>query len=197
MRVEEVLSPRRHEEHEGMAAENAEKDSRASRRTNSMPLRSTSRDSNLTAWLLARESFAAHVSAFSAAIPLRSSYLRAEFLLALALTTMACGAPPEVDIEPPQVLTDSVPFIYPIDLWDHNVSGQTVLLVRVNATGQVDSVAVDIGSGYPEFDSAAVQGAWRLRFIAARQGERRIPMWTKVPVRFARDTTTEMGIGGP
>ena len=109
---------------------------------------------------------------------------------------MACGAPPEEDIEPPQVLTDSVPFIYPVDLWDHNVSGQTVLLVRVNATGQVDSVAVDIGSGYPEFDSAAVQGAWRLRFIAARQGERRVPMWTKVPVRFARDTTTEMGIGG-
>ena len=126
-----------------------------------------------------------------------SSCLRGELLLPFALMAMACASPPEEEIEPPQVLTDSVPFIYPMDLWDHNVSGQTVLLVRVNATGQVDSVAVDIGSGYPEFDSAAVQGAWRLRFIAARQGERRIPMWTKVPVRFARDTTTEMGIGGP
>lgn len=196
MRVEGAFLPRRHEEHEEMA-ENAEKDSATFRRTNSTPSKSKSGDLNLTAWLLAREWFSAHVSAFSAAIPLRSSCLRGELLLALALTTMACGAPPEEDIEPPQVLTDSVPFIYPIDLWDHNISGQTVLLVRVNATGQVDSVAVDIGSGYPEFDSAAVQGAWRLRFIAARQGERRIPMWTKVPVRFARDTTTEMGIGGP
>jgi TonB family protein len=197
MNLGRFVSPRRHEAHEGMTAENAEKDSLTSRRTNSMPLKSKSRGLNLTAWLLARERFSAYGSAFAAAIPSCASCLRGELLLALALTTMACGAPPEEDIEPPQVLTDSVPFIYPVDLWDHNVSGQTVLLVRVNATGQVDSVAVDIGSGYPEFDSAAVQGAWRLRFIAARQGERRVPMWTKVPVRFARDTTTEMGIGGP
>ena len=71
-----------------------------------------------------------------------------------------------------------------------------MLLLRVNALGQVDSAAIDSTSGYPEFDSAAIQGAHRLRFIAARQGERRVPMWTKVPVRFSRDTTTEMGIGG-
>ena len=108
----------------------------------------------------------------------------------------ACGEPPEAEFEPPQVLTDSVPFVYPLELWDHNVSGQTILLVRVDATGKVDSVAIDAPSGYPEFDSAAVQGAHNLRFIAARQGDRRIPMWTKVPVRFSRDTTSKMGIGG-
>ncbi len=94
------------------------------------------------------------------------------------------------------MLTDSVPFVYPLELWDHNISGQTVLLVRVSALGEVDSVSIDAGSGYPEFDSAAVQGAHHLRFIAARQGERRIPMWTKVPVRFVRDTANKMGIGG-
>jgi TonB family protein len=70
-----------------------------------------------------------------------------------------------------------------------------VLLLRVDPMGQVDSVMIDAGSGYPEFDSAAVQGAQKLRFIAARQGERRIPMWTKVPVRFSRDTANKMGIG--
>jgi protein TonB len=107
----------------------------------------------------------------------------------------ACAAPSEEPVEPPQVLTDSVPFIYPLELWDHNISGQTVLLLLVNATGQVDSVTIDSPSGYAEFDSAAVQGAHRLRFIAARQGDRRIPMWTKVPVRFSRDTT-KLGIGG-
>ena len=112
----------------------------------------------------------------------------------LALT--ACGEPPEAELEPPQVLTDSIPFVYPLELWDHNISGQTILLVRVDATGKVDSVAIDAPSGYPEFDSAAVQGAHHLRFIAARQGDRRIPMWTKVPVRFSRDTTSKMGIGG-
>ena len=115
---------------------------------------------------------------------------------AFAFLLAGCTAAAEEQIEPPTVLTDSVPFVYPLDLWDHNVSGQTMLLVRVTATGDVDSVAVDATSGYPEFDSAAVQGAHRLRFIAARQGERRIPMWTKVPVRFSRDTTSKMGIGG-
>jgi periplasmic protein TonB len=108
----------------------------------------------------------------------------------------ACGEPPQDPIDPPQVLTDSIPFVYPLELWDHNISGQTILLVRVSATGEVDSVAIDAPSGYPEFDSAAIHGAHQLRFIAARQGERRIPMWTKVPVRFARDTTTKMGLGG-
>jgi TonB family protein len=116
--------------------------------------------------------------------------------VAMWLALGACGEPPEAEIEPPQVLTDSIPFIYPLELWDHNISGQTILLVRVDATGKVDSVSVDAPSGYPEFDSAAVQGARQLRFIAARQGDSRIPMWTKVPVRFTRDTTTKMGIGG-
>ena len=115
--------------------------------------------------------------------------------LLLLLLLAGCGAEVEEPIEPPQVLTDSIPFVYPVELWDHNISGQTILLLRVDATGKVDSVTVDVTSGYPEFDSAAVHGAPRLRFIAARQGERRIPMWTKVPVRFSRDTA-RMGLGG-
>jgi len=121
---------------------------------------------------------------------------RSSAVAATTLMLSACGDPPEANFEPPQVLTDSIPFVYPLELWDHNVSGQTILLVRVDATGNVDSVAIDAPSGYPEFDSAAVQGAHNLRFIAGRQGDRRIPMWTKVPVRFSRDTTTKMGIGG-
>ena len=114
----------------------------------------------------------------------------------LGITVGACAAPEEVVVEPPQVLTDSIPFVYPLELWDHNIAGQTILLVRVSPLGQVDSVSIDASSGYAEFDSAAVKGAHRLRFIAARQGDRRIPMWTKVPVRFSRDTTSKMGIGG-
>ena len=115
-------------------------------------------------------------------------------LLPLAVL-LGCAEEEQEPIEPPQVLTDSIPIIYPVNLWDENISGQTVLLLRVNALGQVDSVAVDSASGYPEFDSAAVQGAQRLRFIAARQGDKRIPMWTRLPVRFSRDTASKMGIG--
>jgi TonB family protein len=129
------------------------------------------------------------------ALTLRAARLRGALVAMLLMA--GCGeAPTEEPIEPPQVLTDSIPFIYPIELWDHNISGQTVLLLRVDPMGQVDSIMIDAGSGYPEFDSAAVQGAQKLRFIAARQGERRIPMWTKVPVRFSRDTANKMGLGG-
>jgi TonB family protein len=132
----------------------------------------------------------------TAASAIRPRFPRPTVGLAMLFVLSACGDPPEANYEPPQVLTDSIPFVYPLELWDHNVSGQTILLVRVDATGKVDSVAIDAPSGYPEFDSAAVQGAHNLRFIAGRQGDRRIPMWTKVPVRFSRDTTTKMGIGG-
>ena len=114
----------------------------------------------------------------------------------LLTTICSCSAEPRAPIEPPQVLTDSIPFVYPLELWDHNISGQTVLLLRVNELGQVDSVVIDAGSGYPEFDSAAVQGAPHLRFISGRQGERRVTMWTRMPVRFSRDTINKMGIGG-
>ena len=108
-----------------------------------------------------------------------------------------CAEAPSAELEPPQLLTDSIPFVYPVELWDHHISGQTVLLLRVNELGQVDSALVDTESGYPEFDSAAVQGAQRLRFISGRQGERHVTMWTRLPVRFVRDSANQMGIGGP
>lgn len=192
------LSPRRHEEDEAANRGKHGKrgnDAAASERAIFGAVQFNIMNLDLTAVEFGRRVRSASIPRFPRLAASCTSCLRGELLLALSLAALACGAPPEEDIEPPQVLTDSVPFVYPADLWDHNISGQTVLLVRVSATGQVDSVAIDTGSGYPEFDSAAVHGARDLRFIAARQGERRIPMWTKVPVRFARDTT-RMGIGG-
>jgi TonB family protein len=112
------------------------------------------------------------------------------------LLVLGCAEPPEVPIEPPQAMSDSTPFVYPVELWDHKISGQTIVLIRVSELGVVDSVMVATTSGYEEFDSAAVQGAWAMKFTPGRQGERRVPMWTKMPVRFARDTTKAMGLGG-
>lgn len=106
-----------------------------------------------------------------------------------------CAEPVDVPIEPPTAISDSMPFVYPIELWDHNISGQTIVLIRVSELGVVDSVMVATTSGYEEFDSAAVQGARTMRFTPGRQGERRVRMWTKMPVRFARDTTKAMGLG--
>jgi TonB family protein len=112
------------------------------------------------------------------------------------LFCLGCAEPPEVPIEPPQAMSDSMPFVYPVELWDHKISGQTIVLIRVSELGSVDSVMVATTSGYEEFDSAAVQGARTMKFTPGRQGERRVPMWTKMPVRFARDTTKAMGLGG-
>jgi TonB family protein len=87
------------------------------------------------------------------------------------------------------VVPQGSPFAYPLELWDRRVTGETVLHVHVTREGAVDSVAVFNGSGYPEFDSAAVQGARKLRFVPGKRGRRTVSMWTKLPVRFEQDSS--------
>lgn len=118
-------------------------------------------------------------------------------LVAGLLAASACGgSADEVPIEPPQPMSDSTPFTYPLSLWDSHISGQTVLMLRISELGAVDSVMIATSSGYEAMDSAALAGARTMKFTPGRQGERRVPMWTRLPVRFARDTTQQMGIGG-
>lgn len=119
-------------------------------------------------------------------------------ILLISWLCMACnGSPAErPPVELPQAISDSLPFEYPLQLWDNHISGETLLLLRISELGAVDSVLVAKTSGYAEFDSAAVQGARVMRFTPGKQGERRVAMWTKLPVRFARDTTRKMGLGG-
>ena len=115
-------------------------------------------------------------------------------VVVLAAALSACSPPPAVPIEPPQSMSDSTPFVYPVELWDQNISGQAILLLRISEFGVVDSVLIATSSGHDPFDSAAVQGARTMKFTPGRQGERRVAMWTKLPVRFARDTVA-MGLG--
>ena len=97
---------------------------------------------------------------------------------------LACGG--EGEIEPPTPLYGAVPIDYPIQLWDQDMEGQTMLRVRVSDTGTVDSVEVVGSSGYEAFDSAAVAGARDLRFSPARRDGERIEVWATVPVRFSK-----------
>ncbi|HUE77003.1 MAG TPA: energy transducer TonB [Longimicrobiales bacterium] len=76
------------------------------------------------------------------------------------------------------------PFDYPIELWDQRVEGETVLMVRVTEAGAVDTSYVLVSSGESAFDSAAIAGSRDLRFEPARQGEDRVAMWVRLPVRF-------------
>lgn len=86
------------------------------------------------------------------------------------------------------------PFDYPTELWDQKLEGETLLMVHVTELGGVDSVYVVQSSGQLAFDSAALRGARQLRFSPGRQGQRRVAMWTRVPVRFNLDTAPAVGL---
>jgi protein TonB len=108
------------------------------------------------------------------------------------LLLQACDATVE-EVQPPIPIPDPTPIAYPETLWDMGVQGETEVLIHIDEMGDVDSVLVAKSSGYSDFDSAAVNGVRRLRFTPGQRGERRIAMWTRIPVRFSRDSTATLG----
>lgn len=103
--------------------------------------------------------------------------------VALAL---AVGCTGEDELELPAPLYGQVPIEYPLELWDQDIEGRTVLKVKVSDVGGVDSVVVLESSGHAAFDSAATQGAKELRFNPARKNGKRIDVWAEVPVHFSK-----------
>jgi len=104
-------------------------------------------------------------------------------LLALA-PAAACGR--DTPIDRPTPLYGEVPIDYPLEMWDQDVEGETLLRVRVTDMGHVDSVVVVESSGHPAFDTAAIEGARELRFSPARRDGKRIEVWAQVPVHFSK-----------
>jgi protein TonB len=92
----------------------------------------------------------------------------------------------EQEIELPAPLYGEVPIEYPLDLWDRDVEGRTLLKVRVTDVGGVDSIVVLESSGHAAFDRAAIEGARELRFTPARRKGKRIDVWAQVPVHFSK-----------
>lgn len=115
--------------------------------------------------------------------------------VAALVAAMGCGG--EGEIEQPTPLFADVPIQYPLHMWDQDMEGETVLRVRVNDVGAVDSVEVLESSGYASFDSAAVAGARDLRFSPARRDGKRITVWAEVPVYFSkRPRPDTLGVPG-
>jgi len=115
--------------------------------------------------------------------------------LVALLSAMGCGG--EGEIEQPTPLFGEVPIEYPLHMWDQDMEGETILRVRVNDVGAVDSVEVLDSSGYASFDSAAVAGARDLRFTPARRRGKRITVWAEVPVYFSkRPRPDTLGVPG-
>ncbi len=109
---------------------------------------------------------------------------RRALVFAASAGALACSVDAEID--QPRPLFAEVPIEYPIHMWDQDMEGETMLRVRVDDTGGVDSVEVVESSGYLAFDSAAVEGALKLRFEPARRDGKRIDVWAEVPVHFSK-----------
>jgi len=114
----------------------------------------------------------------------RLTQVGALYIWVVTLPRLLLGCGDGGEIEVPQPLYGAVPIEYPMDLWDAEVQGLTMLRVRVTETGAVDSVEVIEASGYPAFDSAAVRGALKLEYRPATRDGNRITVWAKVPVHF-------------
>lgn len=113
-----------------------------------------------------------------------------------AVLAAGCGGSDE-PVEPPTPFPGASPFEYPAELLDLEAVGETVLMVHVTTAGVVDSAYVLEPAAWSAFDSAALAGARGLRFSPARQGSRRIATWTRLPVRFAPDTSGAIGLTAP
>lgn len=116
-------------------------------------------------------------------------------LMAALLGAPACDAaePAPAPTTDPRSISIESPFRYPETLWDTGVEGESVVMVHVTDAGGVDSVYVLQRSEHPAFDSAAVAGAYELRFAPGRRGDERVAMWVRLPVRFRID---DRGAGG-
>ena len=114
--------------------------------------------------------------------------------IVFAVAALCSCASADEPITQPISLPAANPIKYPVAMWDSRVEGEAVVLLHVTAQGDVDSTSLDTSSGHAALDSAAVDGARRLRFTPGKRGDKYVPMWTRLPVRFALDSTATLGI---
>ncbi|WP_051361786.1 energy transducer TonB [Solimonas soli] len=63
--------------------------------------------------------------------------------------------------------------------------GTVMLLVLVSAEGRADKVTVESSSGHSRLDDAAIDVVKRYwRFVPAKQGDKAVAAWVKVPITF-------------
>ena len=111
-------------------------------------------------------------------------------ILALGVPALA-ACTGDGEVEEPAPLGDATPIEYPLEMWDQGIEGETVLQVRVNELGEVDSVAVIETSGHGPLDSAAAEGARAMRFQPGRRNGRDVPVWVRIPVQFSRQSSPD------
>lgn len=89
-------------------------------------------------------------------------------------------------VELPVLVSTELPFRYPAALHAQRVHGDVTLRLFIDSIGLVvpESTVVAEPAAHAAFDSSAIEGAPRLLFRPARQGERRIGYTVLFPIKF-------------
>jgi TonB family protein len=73
---------------------------------------------------------------------------------------------------------------YPAGLRDEGTGGTVTVWFFIDEDGRVTHTRIDMSSGLPELDRAALEVADVMRFSPARNREERVPVWVSLPVTF-------------
>ena len=79
---------------------------------------------------------------------------------------------------------DNPPPAYPERARRNGWSGEVLVKVAVDASGEVTATDLENSSGYPILDAAAIAAVRDWHFVPARQGSRTLPGEVLVPIRF-------------
>ncbi len=101
--------------------------------------------------------------------------------------TNAPGGASAGPFEPPRPVAGMAsdrPPVYPQIARLRGEQGRTVLRVSVGTDGLPHDISVEVSSGYPVLDSAALSAVRDWRFVPATRGNTPVPAVAEVPVRF-------------
>jgi len=74
--------------------------------------------------------------------------------------------------------------IYPQEARRKGYEGEVVLKVEVLPNGRVGQIEVKNSSGYELLDRSALATVKQWKFVPAKKGEKTIPLWVNIPVKF-------------
>jgi len=74
--------------------------------------------------------------------------------------------------------------LYPQEARDKGLEGEVILRVEVLPNGRVGQIDLKQSSGYLLLDRSALTAVRGWRFIPAKKGEKAIPLWVNIPIKF-------------
>jgi TonB family protein len=102
----------------------------------------------------------------------------------IALTLVACATPTE-EVSRPATFVRSVAPVYPPYARRYEIQGTAHVRIRVRSDGRVGEVQVQLSSGSPYLDAAAVDAARKSEFHPAQtRSGKSVESWVVAPYIF-------------